>query len=120
MVGVAAHLRGEVEGDGEAGLAVLREVLEAGVGLLGGAETSVLAHGPGLAAVHGRVGAAGVGVLARVPELLGVVEAFEIVGPVDGFDLDPGLRATLVGAFLGVHCASSPVVSGVLAILLAR
>ena len=113
VVRVAAHLRGKVEGHGEPGLAVLGEVLEAGVGLSGRAETRVLAHGPRPAAVHARVGAAGVRVLARISQFLGVVEAFQVLGLVEGLDLDPGLRTALVPAFLGVHGASSPLVSGV-------
>jgi hypothetical protein len=115
VVRVAAHLGREVEGDGEPGLAVLYKVLEAGVGLTGGGEAGVLAHGPGSAAVHARVDAAGVRVLARITEPLGVVELFsQVLGPVDGFDLDPGLRAALVD----VHCPSLIRLS--VAILLAR
>src|SRR3712207_8337963 len=68
MVGVASHLGRQVEGDGEARLAVGREVLEAGVGLFGGPEASVLAHGPGPAAVHARVDASRVGILARISD----------------------------------------------------
>ena len=75
VVGVAAHLRREVEGHGEAGLAVLREVLEAGVGLPRGPEARVLAHRPRPPPVHARVGAAGVRVTRRVPEPRSVVEA---------------------------------------------
>ena len=113
MVRVAPHLRGQVEGHGEPGLAVVYEVLEAGVRLAGRAETRVLAHGPRPAAVHARVGTAGVRVLSRISELLGVVEAFEVLWLVEGLDLDPGLRTALVPAFLGVHGSSSPLVSGV-------
>jgi hypothetical protein len=63
------------------GLAVLREVLEAPVGLPGGPEARVLAHRPGPAAVHRGVGPAGVGILPRVPQLLGVLEASRSGGP---------------------------------------
>src|SRR5215211_4924635 len=113
MVRVAPHLCWKVEGDGEAGLAVIYEVFEAGVRLARRAETRILAHGPWPAAIHARVGAAGVGVLSRVTEPLGIVETFEILGLVEGLDLDPGLRMALVPAFLGVHGLSSPLVSGV-------
>src|SRR4030065_65571 len=45
-VGVESVEGGQVEGDGETGLAVLQQVLEAGVGLLGAAETGEHAHRP--------------------------------------------------------------------------
>jgi hypothetical protein len=113
MVRVASHLRGQVEGHREACLTVLYQVLEAGVRLTRRAETRVLAHGPWPAAIHARVRAAGVRILSRVAETLSVVEAFEVVGLVEGLDFDPGLRVALVVAFLGVHRVSSPLVSGV-------
>src|SRR5215210_2014740 len=113
MVGITPHLRGQVEGHGEAGLAVVYKVLEAGVRLTRRAESRILAHGPWPAAIHARVRAAGVRVLSRVSEPRGVVEAFQVVRLVEGRDLDPGLRAALVLAFLGVHGVSSPLVSGV-------
>ena len=47
VVGVVAHLGGQVEGDAEPGLAVLEQVAEAGVGLGGRPEAGVLAHRPG-------------------------------------------------------------------------
>ena len=68
VVGVVAHLRRQVEGHREAGLALLQQVAVALVGLLGGAEAGVLAHGPEAAAVHGRLHAAGEGMHARVAE----------------------------------------------------
>ena len=61
VVRVVAHLRGQVEGAGEAGLAGVEEELEALVGGLGRAEAGVLAHGPQLRAVHLGVDATGVG-----------------------------------------------------------
>ena len=45
-VGVVAHLGRQVEGDRQAGLALLEQVAEALVGLLGGREARVLAHRP--------------------------------------------------------------------------
>jgi hypothetical protein len=117
VVGVAAHLGGEVKGYGEAGLAVREKVLEAGVGLLGGAEARVLAHGPRPAAVHARVDTAGEGVLARFPELLGVVEVLsQVLGPIDWFDLDAGIRAPLVY----VHAPHTSLIRPCPAILQAR
>ena len=45
-VGVVAHLGRQVERDRQAGLALLEEVAEAAVRLLGGGEAGVLAHRP--------------------------------------------------------------------------
>jgi hypothetical protein len=62
-VRVVAHLGRQVEGDRQAGLALLEEVAEPSVGLLGGREARVLAHRPEAACVfsliHRRLGAAG-------------------------------------------------------------
>src|ERR671912_190409 len=113
MIRVAPHLRGQVEGHREPRLPVFYEILEAGVGLTRRAEPRVLAHGPWLATIHIRVGAAGVGVLSRISEPLEVVEAFDVVWLVEGLDLDSRLRTAFVLAFLGVHGSSSPLVSGV-------
>ena len=73
-VGVVAHQGGEVEGDGEAGLALAQEVFEASVGLFGGAEPGEHAHGPQPAAVQGGVDAAGVGVFAGQAQVHLVIE----------------------------------------------
>ena len=58
VIGVVAHQRRHVERGREAGLAVLEQVAEALVRLLGGAEAGELAHRPEPAAVHRRVDAA--------------------------------------------------------------
>ena len=55
--------------------------------------------------------------IARVPEPLCVVEAFsQVLGPVDGFDLDAGLRAP----FVYVHVPHTSLIGPCPAILLAR
>ena len=64
MVGVHAHLGGEVEGDGESGGALRKQVAIALVAFFGAAEAGVLAHGPEAGAVHVLINAAGVGELA--------------------------------------------------------
>ena len=46
VVGVVAHQRRHVEGGRQPGLAVVEQVAEALVGLLGGAEAGELAHRP--------------------------------------------------------------------------
>ena len=66
MVGIVAAVGGEIEGDREA-LLPGREVAPVeGVGILGRGEAGILADGPGLVDVHGRVGAAQV--TARCPD----------------------------------------------------
>src|SRR5512134_2688676 len=91
VVGVQAKLRRQVEGDGKAGRALAEQVAEAPVGLLRGTEARVLAHRPQLAAVHRRVHAARVRVLAGQPEPLGVVALREILRRVHRLDGDPAV-----------------------------
>ena len=74
VVGVVAHQRRHVEGRREAGLAVLEQVAEALVRLLGRAEAGELAHRPELPAVHRRVDAARERVHAGVAEVALVVD----------------------------------------------
>ncbi len=69
VIGVVAHERGHVEGRREARLAVLEQVAKARVRLLRGAEARELAHRPQPPAVHRRVDAARVGVLAGRADL---------------------------------------------------
>ena len=58
-VRVVAHLGRKVEGDRQARLAVVEQVAETSVGLLGRGEPGVLTHRPEPAAVHGRLDAPG-------------------------------------------------------------
>ena len=92
MVGVVAHLGGEVEGAAEAGLARVEQEVEALVRLLGAAEARVLAHRPRPGPVHLLVDPAGVGRAAGSPELALGVELGEICVRVDRPDLDPRVR----------------------------
>ena len=71
---VVAHLGRQVEGDRQPGLALLEEVAEAPVRLLGGREARVLAHRPEATPVHRRLDAAGERVLARPAEVAILVE----------------------------------------------
>ena len=66
IVGVVADLGGQVEGDAQAGLALLEQVAVPAVRLLGIRVSRVLAHGPEPAAVHGGLRASGEGVLAGI------------------------------------------------------
>ena len=74
-VRVVAHLGRQVERDRQPGLALLEEVAEARVRLLGGGEARVLAHRPEAAAVHRRLDAAREGRLAGQAEVAVGVEA---------------------------------------------
>ena len=69
VVGVEAHLGGQVERGGEARLALGEQELEALVGRLGRAEPGVLADRPRPRAVHRRLDAARERVLAREAEV---------------------------------------------------
>src|SRR4051794_36243041 len=90
VVGVVAHERGHVERRAQAGLAVVEQVAEALVRLLGGAEAGELAHRPQAAPVHARVHAAGEGIPAGKADLVAVGQ----VGlGVEGLDRDAGERA---------------------------
>ena len=98
VVRVAAELGGQVEGHREAGGAVLDQVVEALVGLLRAGVARVLAHRPRAAAVHVRVHAARVGVLAGRAEPLLEAGRHVLVG-VGVLDLDArvGEAARIVG-----------------------
>ena len=54
--------------------------MEAFVCVGGCAESAELAHGPGLAAIHGRINPARVGRLAGIAEISVVVEVANVVG----------------------------------------
>ena len=83
VVGVVADLRRQVEGDGDAGLALLEQVLVAAVRLLGVGEAGVLAHGPETAAIHRWLYAAGEGILAGEGEVVDVLEAVAVIRRVE-------------------------------------
>ncbi len=63
MIGIHAHLRGQIEGDGKPGDALRQQIAIAAVAFFGGSEAGVLAHGPEAAAVHVRIDAPGEGEL---------------------------------------------------------
>ena len=92
VVGVVAHLRRQVEGDGDAGLPLLQQIAIAPVGVGGVAEAGVLAHRPQAAAVHAGLDAAGEGELAGIAQLALVVPVRQVVGTVQRLDLRAGAR----------------------------
>jgi len=91
-VGVVPHLGREVERHREPGGALIDEVVEALVRLRGGTHPRVLAHRPEASAVHGRVDAARVRLLTRVPQILTVVVVRDISRGVQRVDLLPPCR----------------------------
>jgi hypothetical protein len=73
-VGIDAHLRRQVERDGESCLPLVQQHAKARICLLRRPETGVLAHGPQPPAVHRGLHPASEGILARVAEVARVVE----------------------------------------------
>ena len=103
VVGVVAHLGGEVEGHGQPGLTGIEQRPEPPVGLLGGAEPGVLPHRPGAAPVHGGMGAAGEGVLPRVLDGVG-----QVGGAIHHLDVDAASGgAPLLAEWAGGHLFNS-------------
>ena len=89
VVGVVAHLGGQVERHAEAGLPLPEEVAVAPVGLRRRAEARVLAHRPEAPAVHGGLDAARERVLAGKAEVAEIVEGGEVGRRVEGLDGRP-------------------------------
>ena len=83
MIGIVADLGGEVEGHRQAGLTGFQEEVVTFVGLLGGGETGVLAHGPEAAAISGGLHRPGVRILTGQTQLLQVVESCHIQGGIN-------------------------------------
>jgi len=90
VVGVEPALRGQVEGDVEAGLAVGDQVLEAGIRVRRIAEARVLAHRPRLLAEHQRVDAPRERKLARQAEHREPAARREVVLRVERLDRNAG------------------------------
>ena len=90
VVGVVAHLGGQVEGDRQATGPGRDQLVVPLVRLLGGAEPGVLAHRPRARRVHRRVDTAGERVAPGLTELgLGVVTRHRSSGPYTGFNGSP-------------------------------
>src|SRR5262245_55243281 len=89
VVGVAPHLRREIERDREAGLTLPEQISVAFVRLRRRAEARILAHRPEPAAVHVRLHAAREGWGARDAEVADGVEARDVVGAVERGGVDP-------------------------------
>ena len=98
-VGVVAVQRGQIEGDREAGLAVLQQILEARIGFFGGTEAGEHAHRPQLAAIQRGMHAARERRIARKAEIGVVVEVGDIERRVQAGDRLAGGGDELIGAF---------------------
>ena len=87
MVAIVAAMCGEIEGDRKALLAGSEIAAVEGVRILRGREARILADGPGLLDVHGRVGPAQEGRQAGI----GVeeIEALGIARAIGGLQRDP-------------------------------
>jgi len=100
VIGVVAHQRRHVERRRQTGLAVVEQVVEALVGLLGRAEARELAEGPQAPAVHRRVDPARERILAGQADRRLEVRG-EISGRVERLDLlagERGERGVALGA----------------------
>ncbi len=94
VVGVVADLGRQVKGNAQAGLPVLEQVAVAAVEVLGGGKAGILAHRPEARAVHGRLHAARIRVLAREVELVLVIGIrLRRKGDPGHFDPGAGLEA---------------------------
>ena len=69
MVGIVAHQRGQIEGDGKPAAAVFQQIFITLVGFLRRGEARELPHGEKLAAISGGVNAARVGRLAGIAKI---------------------------------------------------
>src|SRR5579885_2328593 len=86
MVGIIAHKRRQVEGDGKAGLALFQKIMEALVGVLRAAKARKLPHRPELAPVHRTVNPASVRVGAGIAKVALVTEIPEVLAGVKGLN----------------------------------
>src|SRR5207302_11462339 len=87
IVRVDAQLRRQVEGQAQAGLPLLEQILESLIRLARRPEPRVLPHGPELAEIHVLVNSARERILTRRSRNLA-----HVVRPVDWLDLDPAPR----------------------------
>ncbi|GBD29431.1 hypothetical protein HRbin32_00520 [bacterium HR32] len=92
VVGVVAHLGGQVKGHAQPGLPLFQQEPVAPVGLLRGRVARVLSHGPQPATVQGRVDAPGVRELAREAQVAQVVELRGVLGGVQRLQRDTARR----------------------------
>jgi hypothetical protein len=93
VVGVVAHQRGQIEGDGKTAAPLLQQILVALIGFFRRGKAGKLAHRPQLAAIACGVNAAGIRGLSRMAEVLfGVLVPIcgEIGGGIEPLDRNAG------------------------------
>ena len=96
IVAIETHLSRQVEGHRKPGLAGFEQATKASVGVLGAAETGVLAHRPGPAPIHRGMGPAGERILPGLADSLRIGR-----GVVDGLDFDAAGSAHVIPAVRG-------------------
>ena len=98
MVGIVAAVGRQIEGDRQPLLTGGEVAAVEGIGCLGGREAGILADGPGVAGIHGRIGAAHIGGDAR--------QAVDEVEPLDGVGTIGGLDGQALGRVPGAACGT--------------
>ena len=93
MIGIHAHERGKIKGNGEPRLTLREEVVKTLIGIFSGAKPAELADGPKPSPVHGRVDAARVRRLTGKAQVSFVIEVFQVgrrIETLDGTSRDAG------------------------------
>jgi len=81
-----------VEGDGEACLSVIKEVVEAFVGLLRSSQSREHSHRPESSSIHGGLDPSGKWVESWETDISRVIQIFDIFRGVEALDLEVGDR----------------------------
>ena len=90
VVGVIAHLGGQIEGDGQASGSCSEQLPVALIGFSRGPKARVLPHRPGPAGVHRRVDPAGVRKLPRLTQRNGRLPVRQRLWSIDGLERESG------------------------------
>ena len=98
VVRVAAHQRGQIEGDAQTGSAGAQQRLVAFIRLFGRAEAGELPHRPELSAITGRMDPARVRKGAGIGQIARIVEIGDVGGAVDALDPTSRYGRERVGA----------------------
>jgi hypothetical protein len=88
VVGVEAHLGGEVEGHAQSALPLFQQVLEPFVRLLGIGKAGILPHGPEASPIHRGIDPSRVREFSREPQVPQIVEIFKIRRAIEHIHLE--------------------------------
>ena len=101
MIRVVADLGWQVEGDGQAGLALVQEIAEPFVGVGGTTVARILTHSPDPAPVGVGLDAAGVGVLPRIAKVGVVVQTLilQVLGAIERVNLQTAVSLKIFAPF---------------------